>query len=60
VRAFLQSIIPAPVIWRSLFTSCAEIADIIIFDLQFEIWSASKQIVPPACVYKAAGRLINI
>src|SRR5688500_10541711 len=35
VRAFLQSIIPAPVIWRSLFTSCAEIADILIVDLDF-------------------------
>jgi hypothetical protein len=32
VNAFLQSIIPAPVIWRSLFTSCADIADIYIVD----------------------------
>jgi hypothetical protein len=30
VRAFLQSIMPAPVIWRSLFTSAAVMAMVVL------------------------------
>src|SRR5688572_26675002 len=55
VRAFLQSIIPAPVIWRSLFTSCAEIADILLVDLDFMIWAKINR-PTNLIVCKAAGR----